>query len=233
MSASLGLYRLQLIDSRIDEIRARLDEIRKILENDKEMQQAQKQVNEAERVHEIALQALKRAEADVGQQKIKIELSESKLYSGTVKNPKELQDLQNEVAALKRYLGTLEERQLETMLDEESAAEIKQAAIEKREQIRGQLAIQNQSLTNEQTDLNKELERFLSERQAALSPLDASLLAIYDKLRQQKRGVAVAAVSDGVCGACGTTLTPAHNQIARSTAEICNCPSCKRILFSN
>ena len=233
MSASLGLYRLQLVDSRMDEIRARFEEIRQTLENDEEMRLAKKQVTEAEAALTLARHALKQAEAEVNKQKLKIEQSESNLYSGKVKNPKELQDLQNEVAALKRHLETLEDRQLEAMLDEETADQANQAVLNMFEQVKARLADQNRALTAEQTDLNKELEKLESERQATLSSLDAGLLAVYDDLRQKKRGFAVAAVSDGACAACGTTLTPAQMQSARSTSQLYNCPTCGRILYAN
>ena len=88
-------------------------------------------------------------------------------------------------------------------------------------------------MTAEQSELNKDLERLDAERSAALSPLDPSLLTVYDGLRQQKRGLAIAAVSDGACAACGTTLTPAQLQSARSTAQLNNCPTCGRILYAN
>jgi predicted nucleic acid-binding Zn-ribbon protein len=233
MSASLGLYRLQLVDSRMDEIRARLEEIRQTLENDEEMRLAKKRASETEAALTLAGHALKQAEAEVNKQKIKIEQSEANLYSGNVKNPKELQDLQNEVAALKRHLGTLEDRQLEAMLEEETADQVNQAALNKLEQVKARLADQNQTLTIEQTDLNKELEKLESERQATLSPLDASLLTVYEELRQRKRGFAIAAVMDGACAACGTTLTPSQMQSARSTSQLYNCPTCGRILFAN
>ena len=77
------------------------------------------------------------------------------------------------------------------MLDEETADQANQAALNILEQVKARLANQNQALTAEQTDLNKELEKLESERQATLSPLDTSLLAVYDDLRQQKRGVAI------------------------------------------
>jgi predicted nucleic acid-binding Zn-ribbon protein len=233
MSAALGLYRLQVVDSRMDEIRARLEEIRQILENDQEMRQAKKQVSETEATLKLSQHSLKQAEAEVDKQKIKIEQSESNLYSGNVKNPKELQDLQNEVAALKRHLETLEDRQLEAMLEEESAEQTHQAAIEKMERVKARLAEQNQTLTNEQSELNKDLERLDAERGAALSPLDSNLLTVYDQLRKDKRGLAIAAVNEGACAACGTTLTPAQLQSARSTAQINNCPTCGRILYAN
>lgn len=233
MSAALGLYRLQVVDSRMDEIRARLDEIHRTLENDKELRQAKEHLAATEAVHNSALHALKQAEAEVDKQKIKIEQSEASLYSGNVKNPKELQDLQNEAASFKRYLETLEDRLLEAMIEEETEEQVKRAASHELEVIRARLADQNKTLTSEQTDLNRELERMESERQAALTPLDANLLTTYEDLRQERRGLAVAKISEGACIACGTTLTPSQNQSARSTSQIYNCPACGRILFAN
>jgi len=233
MSASLGLYRLQLVDSRMDEVRVRLEEIRQTLENDAEVLQAKKRVAETDSNLMLSQKALQLAEAEVDKQKVKIEQSESNLYSGNVKNPKELQDLQNEIAALKRHLVTLEDRQLDAMMEVESTEQANQAALEDLERIKTKFAQQNQSLTSEQSQLNKELERLETERQATLSPLDANLLTVYEDLRQRKRGLAITTVSDGACAACGTTLTPSQLQNARSTSQAYNCPTCGRILFAN
>lgn len=233
MSAALGLYRLQVVDSRMDEIRARLDEIRRTLENDEELRRAKDQVDKTEIAHKAALKMLKGAEEEVDKQKVKIVQSEASLYSGMVKNPKELQDLQNEVASLKRYLEILEERLLEAMVDEEAEELTNQTALEALEKVRARLEDQNITFKTEQADLKKELERFESERQAALAPLEPRLLIIYENLRQERRGLAVAKVSDGACAACGTTLTPSQNQSARSTDQVFNCPTCGRILFAN
>ena len=233
MSASLGLYRLQLVDSRMDKIRARLHEIRQILENDEEIRQVNQEVADTGATLNSSQQVLKKAEEEVNKQKVKIEQSEASLYSGNVTNPKELQDLQNEAAALKRYLETLEDRQLEAMLEVESAEHANQAALDKLGRVKARIADQNKTLTAEQNDLDKDLERLEAERQAAHSPLDASLLTLYEQLRQQKRGLAIAAINDGACAACGTTLTPAQNQNARSASQMYNCPTCGRILFAN
>ena len=232
MSAALGLYRLQVVDSRMDEIRARLDEIRRILEDDEDLRKAKELVTKTDVAHNAALKELRLAEDEVDKQKVKIEQSEASLYGGNVKNPKELQDIQNEAASLKRYLETLEDRQLEAMLEEEAEEQSHQAALDELEKVRARLADQNVTLTTEQDDLIKELERFESERQAALAPLDPEMLAIYDKLRKDRHGLAVAQVSEGACIACGTTLTPSQNQSARSTNQVVNCPTCGRILFA-
>jgi len=233
MSAALGLYRLQLLDSRIDEIRGRLEDIRITLENDEDLRKAKDQVAKTETTHKSAQEKLKRAEAEVEKQKVKIEQAEASLYSGNIKNPKELQDLQNESASLKRYLETLEERQLEAMLEEESKEQSEQVALDTLEKVKARLADQNVTLMTEQKDLDKEFERLESERQAALAPLDTDLLTVYEQLRQNRRGLAVAKISDGACVACGATLTPSQNQSARSTNQIINCPTCGRILFAS
>lgn len=233
MSAALGLYRLQLVDSRMDAIRVRLEEIRQTLENNEELKRVKKELSESEEKHKSSLLKLKQAEAEVEKQKVKIEQSEASLYSGTVKNPKELQELQNESASLKRYLETLEERQLEAMLEEDAAREANQTELDELEKVKARLAKQNVTLASEQDELNKDLERLDSERQAALAPLDADLLTIYSDLRQQRNGLAVTEVSEGACAACGTTLTPSQNQHARSATQIHNCPTCGRILFAN
>ena len=69
MSAALGLYRLQLVDSRMDAIRTRLDEIRQILENDDELRLVRGQVAETEAIYKLALNKLKQAEVEVNKSK--------------------------------------------------------------------------------------------------------------------------------------------------------------------
>jgi len=232
MSAALGLYRLQQIDTQLDQARVRLEAIRVTLENDAELRAALERVASAEKTHQDAERAQRQAEAEVQSQKIKIEQAESSLYGGAVRNPKELQDLQHDVASLKKFLATLEDRLLETMLTTEAAASsLTEArdALSKTESTRGD---QTRALTSEQATLAHALERLDAERKAASAPVDAKLLDQYDSLRRDKRGVAVITVSDGSCAACGTTLTPGQQQSARSSAQITRCPTCSRILFA-
>ena len=106
----MGLYRLQQVDSQIDGIKARQQSIRETLQNDLKLQTATQAFNSADTNYKDTSRTLKQTEAEVEKQRIKIEQTESSLYSGRVQNPKELQDLQKDVASLKKYLETLEER---------------------------------------------------------------------------------------------------------------------------
>lgn len=233
MSASLGLYRLQQVDRQIDRARAQLDTIRKTLENDAELREALSLVETTQTQNHRAQHEMKNAEAEVDAQSIKIEQAEASLYGGSVKNPKELQDLQRDVASLKKYLVTLEERQLEAMLKAEGTENELQNAKTELEKMQARLGSEHGKLVEEQSTHIKQLESLTEEREAALAPLENNLLQTYEGLRQQKRGVAVAEVNDNACASCGTTLNASIQQNARSQKQLVNCPSCGRILFAH
>jgi len=233
MSASLGLYRLQQVDSQVDQIQARLKTIRETLENDLTLRAATEAYAAAENNYKESERALKQREAEVEKQRIKIEQTESSLYGGRVHNPKELQDLQMDAASLKRHLETLEERQLEAMVSHEEQENKLQAAKEKLESVKSNLNEQNHDLTQEREMLNKDHERLQSERNAVTSDITEQAIETYDQLRKQKRGIAVTALNDNSCASCGTTLTPSLQQSARSTSQLFTCPTCGRILYAN
>jgi predicted nucleic acid-binding Zn-ribbon protein len=233
MSAALGLYRLQQVDSQIDQIQARLRTIQQTLENDAELLAARDQLTTAEKKHEDAERALKVSEAEVEKQRLKIELAESSLYGGKVHNPKELQDLQMDVASLKRHIQTLEERQLDAMLLMEETEKTLQAAKAHLERVQAGVSEQNRTLADESEALRRDLERLGSERQAVVTDIASQALNVYDQLRKQKRGLAIATIADSSCEACGTTLTPSQQQNARSTSQLFHCPTCGRILYAN
>ena len=232
MSASFGLFRLQQIDSHITQIEMRLAKIQKTLEDNAELQAALEQVKGAETEEQTSERAQHKAEDEAQGQQIKIQQAESSLYGGLVRNPKELQDLQADIASLKKHLALLEERELQDMLKTEAAQASVQKAHSELSLVQARLGNEHHELFEEKESLTSELNRLQSERQAAVSAITMDTLKAYDELRQQRRGVAVAQVSDNACGACGTTLTAAIQQTARHAAELVHCPSCGRILYA-
>ena len=233
MSAALGLYRLQQVDSQIDQIQARLRAIQETLENDVALRAANEHFTVATGSHKEAERLLKQSEADVEKLQIKIEQTEASLYSGKVHNPKELQDLQKDGDSLKRYLETLEERELEAMITVETAEKELQTAKTGLERVQSRLKEQHKDLAQESETLHKHLERLNSERQAVVTDIASQALAVYDQLRKQKRGLAITTIADNSCEACGTTLTASQQQSARSTSQLFRCPTCGRILYAN
>ena len=231
MSRPFKLYRLQQIDTQLDWIQNRLSEIEKLLGEDATLQQAAAELAQKEQAHQMAVKKLTKAEDEVRQVRIKIEQDESSLYGGKIRNPKELKDRENEVAALKRHLATLEDRQLEDMLREEDAAAQENEAETVRGQAQQEFDQRTAELRQEREKITKDQRRLEGERQAAAEPIEADDLALYTQLRKARRGVAVSKVTDRACSSCGSTLNAALLNASHSPNQINRCETCGRILY--
>lgn len=231
MSATFHLYRLQQIDSQIDKVNKRLREIQHTIEDNRDLKRAKVRAKKASLTQEETAKVLKSAEKQVQAQHVKIEQTESMLYGGSVKNPKEIQDLQQKAESLKRHLSTLQDTQLEAMLEHEEKVATFNESKRALKKLRAELIQQNSQLGGEQTVLLQEKDRLLKERKTTLPDIPNNMLATYTKLRKEKNGFAVVSVVDGGCSACGGTLTPAIQQSAR--ASLTYCPSCKRIIYAS
>jgi predicted nucleic acid-binding Zn-ribbon protein len=232
MSQPFKLYRLQQIDSQIDQKRIKLHETETALNDMREVQQAEAASVEMEHTLQKARKSVRVIEEEVKSVQIKMEQTESTLYGGKVRNPKELQDLQKENAALKRQISSMEDHQLDEMLAAEEAEKNYQKSAGFLEEIRKKDALQKAGLTEIKTNQLKELERLESERQATASTISPEDLQVYDQIRKQKRGVAVSKVSDNACSSCGSTLTPSQVQAASSPNQLSRCSFCGRILYT-
>lgn len=232
MSESLNLYRLQKLDTQIDRVEKRLNEIDQALSDDRRVKKAQLVLNKAQDTAQIAKAELKKIEDQVGDTRLKRKTSQASLFSGKIKNPKDLQDLQMESEALARYIEKLEDQQLEAMIASESADETLENAEKALLQAKGTAAEENAALLGEKTALEEDLNKARREKSAALQSVSETNLALYEKLRKTKRGTAVTSITDNGCSVCGQALPPANIQAVRTASELVFCPSCGRILFS-
>ena len=232
MSQSFKLFRLQQIDTLLDKGRQRIAEIDRLLADDLETRLAQQKLESAQKKKYAAEKNLRLAEEGVKEQRIKIERSQAALYGGKVVNPKELQDLQHESEALKRYLATLEDQQLEAMLTLDEAEILFSNAEQQRDETNTQVAAQKEQLASEKSALLHDQQINESERAAAAANIDDPDLRQYERLRKQKNGIAVARIMDKTCGACGSTLTAATYSAAKVPTKITCCDSCRRILYA-
>ncbi len=230
MSATFHLYRLQQVDSQLDKVNKRLREIQQIIDDNRDLKRAKVRVKKADLAQKETEKTLKSAERAVQAQHIQIEQAESMLYGGSIKNPKEVQDLQQKAESLKRHLSTLQDVQIEAMLAHEEKVAMLDKTKRALKKLRNELIQQNSELGGEQTVLKREKTHLLKEREIALSDIPPEMLSTYDKLREAKNGFAVVSVMDSSCSACGAMLTPSQQQIAR--AELTYCRSCQRIIYA-
>jgi len=231
MSEALSLFRLQKLDTEIDNAESRLIEIEQALSNDERVRRAVKKLEKAQAQAKHVRIELHQIEDKVEAQRIKRKITQSSLFSGKIKNPKELLDLQMESEALKRYIAQLEDEQLETMIANESAVEAEKEAEKQLQEAKAKASEENASLRGEKSKLTDNLARLSREKEAVLQAISPDTLKMYQKLRNRKNGAAVAAVSDGGCSICGQALTPADLQTIRASNRLVFCPSCGRILY--
>jgi hypothetical protein len=232
MSRASSLHRLQTLDSETDRCRERLAEIEFLLGGSKAVDDQRACLAEAAARLQAARSASKVAEHALASHRTKLEEAERALYGGSVRNPKELQDLQAEVDGFRRHLPTLEDHVLDAMVAVEEAELVHQAATDELDRLLGLEASRNQALVEEQTGLRKQVERLQAEREAALGDVSPEDLATYSRLRETRGGLAVALLQDDTCGACGLTQSRSLGQTIRMGSELTRCKQCGRILYS-
>lgn len=233
MSAALGLLRLQQVDSRIDHLEAELGQIASDLADNALAAAARQALEAAQDEQKQAEDGRLRAEREASALRSKLQQAEASLYGGTVRNPKELQDLQADVASLRKHLGTLDADEILWMEKLEAADAQYRSASANSNEVLLELEAEHTLLRQRQLELLRTRESLISEREATASAVKGAWRETYDGLRRTRRGVAVAAVEEGACAACGTALTAALRQNVRHAVDLNFCPSCGRILYAD
>ena len=232
MSRASSLYWLQVLDLKLESSRERATEILAILEDDQEIIRFREILEKTEVKLKDARAANSRAERAVSSQRAKIEQTEKTLYGGTIRNPKELQDRQQEVESLKRYLSTLEDRLLEAMIQLDEAQQIWDAASENLARVEDIRIAQHNDLNQEREELLASINRMDAEREAALENVEQKDLVLYEGLKKRFGGVAITIVQGGNCAACGLGLAHSVQQSIRSGNDLIRCDQCGRILYA-
>ncbi len=156
---------------------------------------------------------------------------ERKLYGGEVRNPKELQGLQDDLAALMRQVSRKEDQLLQMMLEGDEEEKALKEAQARFQALLEQWQGEQQALTAEKEGLERELERLQKVRARQAEEVEASLLSLYEGLRARRQGRAVAKVERGLCGGCHIALPTSLIQKARAGNPPVQCISCERILL--
>jgi uncharacterized protein len=227
------LLELQELDLSID----RADQRRRDLEDGTDVAEARRGAEAAEeRVGQLrlALDSVRREETrlenEVSSLDLRIQAEQGRLYDGSVANPRELQSIEAEIGNLRARKGRLEDEELGQMERREEMesrlpgleAELKEA--------RDRLGEVESASERELADLTRSLQERRGERERLVPELDEDLLDLYESLRTQKRGVAAAALRDGVCQGCHEKLSPLALDRMKRAEGITRCENCRRIL---
>ena len=231
MAIAAELYALQEIDSGIDVARATLAAVEEQLGETEELTAARAAVDD----HREALRALHDGQRDIEWQvddaRSHVTAVESKLYGGTVRNPKELAGLNDDANMLKGQLRRREDELLNHMVKvEEQETALRQAEAVLKE-VDGRWRGEQADLVGQKERLETELTELETSHQAQAERIDGRMLELYDHLRDRRQGRAVVKVERGMCQGCRISLPMSVLQKARSGFDVVQCVSCERILY--
>ncbi len=224
------LYRLQTLDLTLAKHRTRLKEIETTLGQDERVQGARTALAAAEAALSTFQTRARDLDLENKSLSAKIKATESRLYSGAVTNPKELRDMQDEIASLQKRQAKLEDDNIESMLYvEQEQANVKAAQQTLAETLKT-FASSQSTLIMEKGRLEVEEANYAERRKEAAAVVDPANLARYEALRVKKRGQAVALLKDESCATCGVEQTSVIGQQVRAGHQLILCNSCGRIL---
>lgn len=175
---------------------------------------------------------LTKVEAEVEQVRARRTRDEERLASGAITQPKQLQDLEHEVATLTRRQSDLEDGELEVMERLEAA----QAVLDEHTAARsGHLAARSEAEAARDVafvEIDADIVRITAERAEMAATFPGDLLALYEKIRSAEGGVGAGAIGRGACGGCRLDLMGNEKAAIRAAAvdEVLRHEECGRIM---
>jgi predicted nucleic acid-binding Zn-ribbon protein len=229
-----SLLELQRYDSEVSRLRVAVERAWK----DPEVESLRRQADEASCVAQAAKERLVKLrhgitweEKESDNIRTEIAGAERKMYGGLVSNPKELDQMQKRVEQLRGDLSRHAESGLAAMVDVEEAepalARAEAAETQAHTRLAGALAKQKAIVAG----LEREIAAFTPKRAEMATRVPAVLLAKYERIRDNRSGVAAAAIRpDGLCGAC---LVEVPRALAKAILDgrLETCESCGRLLI--
>lgn len=191
----------------------------------------------ARALHERTAQELHETETDLRDAELEqrtVEANkkkyEDKLYGGKVTNFKELESIQQEIEALGRQRGKLDERILTLMdqLEARRAAEAQAAAKQKAD---------DEALARKQAEYKAaarkvalEAQALTAEREKQAAAVAPALLKRYETIRAAKQGVGIGRIEEGRCSVCHQQISGDTIRAVEDTDRPTTCDNCGRLL---
>jgi len=226
-----ALHALQQLDSAIDSIKRELANLNPGRAERTLYEQAKQVFAEIEtKVHSLQTSIL---DQELEQKSIaaKHAEEEKKLYSGTVRNPKEMTAMQEELEMFKRQLARLYDKMV-GLIDTLEAERIHEA------NAKAALKTATRALKTKQDqykaraeELGNQGRALTVQRKEAAAEVEPSLLALYERLRGSMGGIAVSAIIEGgSCEGCRMKLPTGILVAVNLQRELVYCDNCHRLL---
>jgi len=225
-----ALWALRQVDARLAEVRA----AREALDDGGRLRAEA----EAARTEARGVAArLRAAEAALRDKELQLESTEAKrkraeadLYGGRIRNPKELESLQGEVAALGRAREQYEDQILALLEEVEGLRAAAERTLGAAEAAEERLRAHVREYEAARVRLDAEVEELEAQRAALAGAVDAAVLRKYEAIAAQEGGVGMVPIVGEYCGGCHQTVPPHFISRVRD-GHVVTCERCHRILY--
>ena len=226
------LYDLQLLDWEIQKREEELSEVQGQIADDSKRIQAHRRLSILENKLGELVPAGRQSERAIEVIEGRISNLDTRMYDGSVTNPREFEALQEERANQVRNQGDEEDRLLEFMVEIEETEDLRDRAKAVFDQIDEERNHELGTLEARREELTSELPGLIEQRQEMSAEYSPNIMAVYETVRRTRGGQGAALVDQrGMCQGCRLTIPNAELSRARSSQGIVQCGSCTRILI--
>ena len=231
MHPELELLReLQALDQRITELTREISYLPKHIAEIESRLESQRRKLEADRAALAANQKeRRRLEDDIKVFEPKMERLRDQMNEA--KTNEQYRAFQHEIDFAQGEIRKIEDRILDRMGEAETLDQnVKSAEAALRQET---LEVEKEKrVAQQRTEADRaELGEAQSRRAAATQGLSAKTLSIYERVRKQRGGLAVAEARDGRCTACNVIVRLHFYQKMHTNEEVLTCEACGRILY--
>lgn len=226
------LYALQKVDSSLDELEEMKGDLpAEVADLEAHMNEQENRVQELETTIKQAVVDRDKADLETVSLREKIEKYKTQQYQ--VKSNRQYDALSREIDAAQEMISQ-HERNVETL---EGKMTVAREDLEKaKAQIEGiskELNEKRQELEDVSKSNEDEELRLKHNREKLIVRIDRSDLALYERIRKAKGGLAVVPVKRNACGGCYNAVPPQKVLELRRNNKIYTCEHCGRILVSD
>jgi hypothetical protein len=173
----------------------------------------------------------KRKEQDWQEKELKEKADKvrEELYSGRVKNSRELANLDQELNGVTARLKAVEDELLELMEREEELDELVKADSLQLRTMEQDWQRKREGLLEREQEIENSMGPLVKERRGQSSAINPQIFKLYEEIRERK-GQAVVTVAQGQCQGCRILLSTREQQQVKG-GDLVQCSTCGRILF--
>lgn len=229
-SGLFALYQLHKVDSALHELRQKAATLDVGREAQRQMQEVARQgqpaMSEAKSLSSELkdLELLQKSLAD------KSERLNKELYGGSVVNAKEADAIQKEIASIKAQVSRNDDRIMELYELVPASQERAKVFEDRIRELRAVVEERVSAIKSDHEALQTEYQKVGSGRSKLVAQVPASLMSLYDRLRE-KLGTGMSLITNEQrCSACGVHVAEkSFDQVLHD--RVVQCEQCRRILF--